>query len=590
MEVNIYVDEELLEQESNNDIYSLFQKSVYVKTLSQISDKKEEKVDLHLTLNEYQDLQNLKIWEKIDINELQVNKISEYVKKINSLFNFYMISKENLSKSFDKLVGYENFNFDEMMETKNLQEYFFEKVLYYPNRKTISFFPFLNSFLLHKDKYNKTDFYRFLRVFNEYAKRMKWLGEPLMESYLSFEPFQLKEKYSKEDFQWIEEMLFPKELFQIMDEGYDSHQKICEWMNLTEENSLIMKDLLRSHSIVIAGSSLMYLTIRDYPRDEINDIDIWYLDNDKKEQKVKFVKNLQNLFGSSKLKYEFNQGIINIMCEELDIKIQILNTKSNDGNTVIENFDFSCVRAYLNNRLNHFVFTTDFCESMIHKKLYEAYNIHNMVRQFIYFTQRRINKYQKRGFELSSYLQPIMDYYEPTPEVDNYRINEPFKGKLKEKDLSRMLNEYFTLRDMSKYENYGDSNEEERLVYINLKVQPAKEVTLHNNRVFHEYFFIPYVKKKYSSKSTKHIEDKYLFYHIEASSEDEIMQSIAGISPNNIIHKPFLYSKFIFMNYQNGEILPYIKPHEPIQIEEMKEKYNLDSIKFDRFMIYLNHP
>ena len=72
MEINIYVDDELLEQKSNNEIYTLFQKSVYVKTLSQIPDENDDKVDVNLTLNEYQVIQDLKVWETIDINELQV--------------------------------------------------------------------------------------------------------------------------------------------------------------------------------------------------------------------------------------------------------------------------------------------------------------------------------------------------------------------------------------------------------------------------------------------------------------------------------------------------------------------------------------
>lgn len=582
--MKIYI-EDALQEEVSEGILKFFEKSLYVKTLRGIS---EGDVEIHLrSHHEWEALNHLILWNdpfKKDINHISLDEMVEYRDDIRYLLEFYMIPSYRYKYQYicEYMEMYQDFHFHEMMESEDLQEYFFQRVLYLPNRKKVSFFPFLNSFLLHKERYGREDFYRFLRVFNEYAKRMKWLGNQLRHYYDSFSPFAMKKDYSEEDFAWIESMLFPKEIFQIMDEGYDSHQKICEFMELTEETTPMMKDLLTCNPIIITGSSIMYLTLRDYPRDQINDMDIWVIEKGKGRLEhqihhgVPFTSQFQDLFDTP-MEYTIKKGMIDLHFPEKNLKIQILNVISRDGYSIIEHFDFSCVRAFLQNKVNEFIFTTDFCESMIQRKLYDVYDIHNMVRQFTYFIQRRIDKYQQRGFELSPYLQSVLQDYEPNPDIDSLLSNEELyknsrlhyvkdqKGKIGMQFLKVSFNQYFQIHDFQEYTqiNYDGY----RKIYEYMNIQPSKEMIAMNHSIFNKYFYTPFKDKCFES---------YLFWKHESEKDFPF-------------DNPFLYSKMIFMNYQNGDLWPYIKSYVPIPIEEIVEKYSLEKLHFVNYMVYVNY-
>lgn len=566
-----------VEKEVSWKILNFFQHSLYVKTLTEISNE-EIRIDLR-SEKEWIALHHLVDWTTKDLNQMNLIEISQYKDEINYLFEFYMIPRNDYHYNYhyvdEKIKMYEDFDFYEMMESPDLQEYFFQRVLYMPHRKKVSFFPFLNSFLLHKDRYGKVNFYRFLRVFNEYAKRMNWLKDSLLHFYFSFNPFQMKDQYSKEDFCWIEEMLFPKEIFQIMDEGYDSHQKVCECMNLTDEQSDFMKDLILSRTVILAGSSIMYLTLRDYPRDQMNDIDIWYLDRDRKNQAKAFVDQLQDIFDTSTMNYKVRRGIVDLHFEETNTKIQILNTQQRDGYSIIDHFDFGCVRAFLNNKVNGFVFTTDFCESIIHRKLNDAYDIQNMVRQFSYLIQKRINKYHERGFELSPYLHSVLQDYEPNPDIDRIlqdpnssRLSIIGNGKIPFHRLRHEFHGYFTLNDMQEYADLSISTV--NLLHEYLYHVPSLEVLKYNHHIFQKYFYEPYTKKY------PKCDVSILLWNHELSREYPT-------------HYPFVYSKIILINYENGEIWPYFKSYLPLPIEEILEKYKLDHFKIDQYIIFVNY-
>ncbi len=603
MDFDIYVENVLMDQPKG--IHTFFNKSLYVKTLANIS---HEKVDIHLRSNkDWLALQKALEWTKKDIVDMNIDEICEFKDDIIYLFEFYMVQKtnyfENYHYIFEKMDIYQDFNFYEMMNSSDLQQYFFERALYLPNRKQLCFFPFLNTFLLHKDKYNKSDFYRFLRVFNEYAKRMKWLDNQLRHYYDSFSPFLLKEKYSEEDFQWIEEMLFPKEIFEFMDEDYDAHQKLVNYMDLTPESSQMMKDLLQSNDIIIAGSSLMYLTMRDYPREEINDVDIWLLDKTKPNEYknipdgVPFVQLFQEFFIDTPMKIGTSnkKGILNLEFPEKNMKFQFLNTRMRDGYSIIENFDFSCVRGFLGNKKNHLILTTDFCESIIHKKLFDVYDVQNMVRQFPYYIQKRIKKYEKRGFELSPYLKSVIEDYEPNPEMEDKLsqfkkdITYPPNRKLTEKFLEIFFCYYFKLNDMIQYHEH--TQPEFQIIQKLMKHSPTNDVFELNQIIFEECFYTPY------QELYQKIHDRELDFNLKRAQDHyDNLQLIwkhliqkEDYSKDKLICYPFLYSKMIILNYQDGEIYPYIKSHQPIPIEDIREKYSMENVYIDEYMVYMNY-
>lgn len=573
--MKIYI-ENALQEEVSKEILKFFEKSLYVKTLSGIS---EGDIEIHLrSHHEWEALHHLILWNdpfKKDINHISLDEIVEYRDDILYLFEFYMIPSYRYEYQYicEYMEMYQDFHFHEMMESEDLQEYFFQRALYLPNRKQISFFPFLNSFLLHKERYVRENFYRFLRVFNEYSKRMKWLGNQLHHYYDSFSPFAMKKDYSEEDFAWIESMLFPKEIFQIMDEGYDSHQKICEFMELTEETTPMMKDLLTCNPIIIAGSSIMYLTLREYPRDQINDMDIWVIE---KNRGSFFTSQFQDLFDTP-MEYKVKKGILDLHFPEKNLKFQILNVLEEDGYSIIKHFDFSCVRAFLQNKVNEFIFTTDFCESIIHRKLYDVYDVQNMIRQFTYFIQKRIDKYQKRGFELSPYLQSVLQDYEPNPDIDAIISNQGmFKNSrssyLKDIQCKKLcFNQYFELRDFQEYNQIN--NDAYKQIHEYMIIQPSREIIHMNHQIFRRYFY-DYFQKHLS----KDLYGTHLLWKHDVEDEH----------PDFF---PFLYSKMILMNYQNGDIWPYIKSYLPIPIEEILEKYSLEHLYFTDYMVYVNyHP
>ncbi len=565
--------------ENSNKILEFFKYSDLVKTLKNIADENE---DIEIKLRSERDWIALnQIIENKDsycdiLEKKSLDFFTEYIDEKNYLFNFYIVNRHYYSDVNTFMKMYDGFNFHQMMEAPDLHEYFFQRAFYLPNRKIISFFPFLNSFLENKNKYGKHDFYRFLRVFNEYTKRMKWVKENLHHCFDSFCPFRLKELYSEEDFQWIEYMLFPKEMFKIMDEGYDSHKKIIDLFNLNNEKSNQMKDLFESNNIVFAGSSLMYLTLRDYPIEQINDFDIWYLDKKNDENNIdQFVFNIQNIIDSP-IEFTIKKGIIDINFTEKNIKFEILNVHERDGYSVIRNFDFSCVRAFLRQKVNNFIFTTDFCESVIHKKLFDVYHIENLVRQFTYMIQKRIDKYQKRGFELSTYLQSIVDDYEPNPEIDEFMTSKNKYKSLSLTVLKNLLdNKYFKFNDMFVYNNNSDFSDIVKIQKL-IKNKPSQDVNELNKQIFCKHFYVPFMNNK--------INDRYFvadYIHIWKFKNNE--------AP--LDKYAYLYSKIIFIDFQSGDLLPYLNPTLPIPIENIMEKYSLEfeNVHYSEFTIFLNY-
>ncbi len=420
--MKIYVDNVLIENSKN--IIEFFNRSELVKILKSNFDDDETEIKLR-SIRDWNALNEL-VHEKylsIDILEKKsIQELNEYYDEKLYLLNYYLITHLYEYDRFFTFKIYKKFNFEEMMESSNLQKYFFERAFDLNKnpvkRYEYSFFPFLNSFLRNKHKYTKNDFYRFLRVYNEYAKKMKWHSKKLHHCYDSFSPYLLKNKFSVEDFNWIEEMLFPKELFQIMDDDYDPYLKICEWLDLNEVETQKMQELLKINNTIIAGSSLMYLTLRDYEKTSINDIDIWCLDRNKNGNVMKFTKQFQDIIDLP-MNYEIKEGMIEISYPEKNKKIKIFNLFESDGYSIIEQFDFSCVRAFLGNKKDYLILTTDFCESIIHKKLYDAYDIQYAFRHDPYIFQTRINKYKNRGFELSPYLQSLMEDFQTNQNNDN---------------------------------------------------------------------------------------------------------------------------------------------------------------------------
>lgn len=425
--MKIYVDNVLMQ--NSPKIEEFFNRSELVTILKENSDNDDTEIKLR-SIRDLNALNEL-VREKnsyIDVLEKKsIQEINEYYDEKMYLLNYYLITHLYEYDTFLNFKTYKTFNFEEMMESSNLQKYFFERTFYLNEnsnkRNEYSFFPFLNSFLRNKHKYTKNDFYRFLRVYNEYAKKMKWHSKKLHHCYDSFSPYLLKNKFSEEDFNWIEEMLFPKEMYQFMDEGYDPHHKICEWLNLNQEKSLKIKELLKSNNTIIAGSSLMYLTLRDYEPTSINDIDIWYLDKNKDNSIMKFTKQFQDII-DLQMTYEIKEGMIEILYPENNKKIKIFNVFERDGYSIIECFDFSCVRGFIGNKKDYLILTTDFCESIIHKKLYDIYDIENVFRHDNCIFQTRINKYKNRGFGLSYYLQSLMEDYQPNQNNDNLLLDE----------------------------------------------------------------------------------------------------------------------------------------------------------------------
>ncbi len=432
--MKIYVDNVLME--NSKYIIEFFNRSELVKILKANFDDDETEIKLR-SIRDWNALNEL-VHEKylsIDILEKKsLQELNEYYDEKLYLLNYYLITHLYEYDRFLTFKIYKKFNFEEMIESLDLHQYFFERAFYLKENSEnsenpknsenlekcyeYSFFPFLNSFLRNKQKYTKNDFYRFLRVFNEYAKKMRWHRKKIHHCYDSFSPYLLKNKFSEEDFNWIQEMLFPKEMYQFMDEDYDPHHKICEWLDLNEEKSKKIKELFKSNSTIIAGSSLMYLTLRDYEPTSINDIDIWYLDRNENGNIMKFTKQFQDIIDLP-MNYEIKEGIIEISYPENNKKIKFFNVLERDGYSIIECFDFSCVRGFIGNKKDYLILTTDFCESIIHKKLNDVYDFESVFRHDNYIFQTRINKYKNRGFELSPYLQSLMEDYQPNQNNDN---------------------------------------------------------------------------------------------------------------------------------------------------------------------------
>ncbi len=574
--MKIYVNNVLMQ--NSPKIEEFFNRSELVTILKENSDNDDTEIKLR-SIRDLNALNEL-VREKnsyIDILEKKsLQEINEYYDEKVYLLNYYLITHLYEYDTFLNFKIYKKFNFEEMMESPDLHQYFFERTFYLNEnsnkRHEYSFFPFLISFLRNKQKYTKNDFYRFLRVYNEYAKRMNWVDKKIHHCFDSFSPYLLKNNFSEEDFKWIEEMLFPKEMYQIMDENYDPHHKICEWLDLNEVETQKMQELLKINNTIITGSSLMYLTLRNYEPTSINDIDIWYLDKNKDNSIIEFSKQFQNIIDSP-MNYEIKQGIIEILYPEKNKKIQILHVQERDGYSVIKNFDFSCVRGFLGNKKEHLIFTTDFCESIIHKKLFDVYDISNMVRQFTYIIQKRINKYKNRGFELSPYLQSIVEDYEPNHNIDDLLINKKYynytsssktgNGKIPDKLLNYVY--IFSLDNMSHYSSLNLDG------FLNIRdlmiVKPSNEVIEQNKNIIETHFCQPYF-----NKINKHRVIYPPLYRVDLLSD------------------PYIISKIVIIDYQTGEVFPYFKANSVFPIEMILEKSKLDpeKIKYCKHKMLIN--
>ncbi len=541
----------------------------------------------------------------IDMYKLKIN--------IKKVIKYLIMDKENVyfTTFFDELNKMRSFDWNEFVQQttyESMKKYVFDRIMRKDNRKNVNFHLFLNSFLLHYGEFNDNLFHTFLIVYNEYVINMKYLGHHFDFHYIY--PKKMKMIYNELEFEIIQKWLFPRELYCMLDEDYSFEEKFCELIGKKTDNETIEKFMsvflqTTLYNMNISGSSILYFLLRDYPMENVNDIDFWNTISNSSnflffiQKMFNFMKtaknaedmnnNNNNNNNNNSVICNFRNSIVDMKCSSSTKSIQFIQT---DGtiSDVIESFDLLCVTAYLgfendDNTIysTNFCLTTNFCETIMNKNMSHFYSIRNSLKPK-YLNQIRLHKYNKRGFSLSSYLEHYMRDFN-TDNVELEQIISEYKSHTICFQEISDDNEFYQKLKLSMFSSIPK-------VYLSNFIMNSYTVDLSDSTHFKKYYLalldneLNHISKEIFDENCRIMKDFYMSISIEYTCNSLIYDTIEFISDifhNFEVSDKFMVSssfKMYFMDWDSGEPdddFNYLDVSKPFPINHLKSKYPIYS-------------
>ncbi len=568
-------------------IPSIVRNSELIKILSENIDTHDNK--LRLNLKGRCDFETLMYLEKLLANFDKLKYVADLElanigSKLSDIMKYLMIYEDKIKEIELYNEMCKGFEWDFIIRTENMEEYFFSKVLYPENRKKVSIYPFLNTFLKNYYECSIDKIWIFINIFNKYTSCMKNLNQDLPKEYHTFNVFEFINSYDIETNNLIRTYLISESIFSIYESNFDSKYdflvKYAELLELNNEYDIQeFRNFVMTHpdneNIYFAGSSTLYCTLKNYEKSNVNDIDIWMNIKNTNDFCNRFFKKSVNDLESNKYQAKLRKGILDIERKK-GANIQFIHVENKTGYDIIQNFDLPFLTCYfqIRNQKQEFIMTTHCLEGLYQKKVLDLYN--NVLDRASMQLQKRIYKYSQRGFSFNTHLNELIEDYDDNK--DNGDLENGIRSTkynfstldINRNALSKFSKEYFDM-DFRKY--YFACNN-----FFKTDLDVANE----NTRIIRGKF-CDNVKRKIINKTHK--------FNIEFNENTmPIIYKSLGLNPYDYSNSPYGYHNFcrlILINSDTGLLInKFMKTNQIFNFELFKNDYDVDSIYYENGKLY----
>lgn len=398
-------------------IPSIINNSEFIYLLKENMDKENNDVVL--------DLKDICQYDDLIVLEEYISNISTIQYKISLDINYH---SENLIKIMNYLIICDevktvikryidmakNIVWSDMVDSKDLKEYFYDILLSKTNRREVSFYLFFNTYLKYRHEIPMEELWIFIRVFNMYVENMENLNVPLPREYHLINVYELFDNYDESTVHYIKTVIFPESIYSFYEKDYSFLAKMADLLELDNkfDRDEFVKFIMTFpdiENIYFAGSSFLYFILNNFDV-KINDIDIWMnLDENPTSYFCsQFFKKTINSLDVDDFQGKIRGGILDIVRRK-GSNIQFIHLEDSDGYDVIQTFDFPFLTGYfcIKNGKEELYMTTHCIESNFSKKMFGLYNL-KQNKNTLNFT-RRLHKYHSRGFEFVGKFKELIE-------------------------------------------------------------------------------------------------------------------------------------------------------------------------------------
>ncbi len=565
-------------------IPSIVNNSELIQLLKENCDKEDNSSKNNINNEIILNFENICSYEDINVLETYISNINKIQYYINLDINYhgnnlqkimnYLIINEDITNTIEKYINMaKDISWDDLIDSRDMKDYFYENLISLNNRKEVSFFLFFNTFLKYRHEVSIDNFWRLVSSFNIYVENMNNLDRPLPKEYHLINIFDLYKNYDNDTIRYIKSLMFPESLYSFNQENYSFLNKMIELLKIENEydKEEFKKFILTSpdiENVYFAGSSFLYFILNNFNED-INDIDIWM--NLDKLKTVNFCsKFFSKTINSSDINHfsgKLRKGILDIEREK-GCNLQFIHLDDKDGYDIIQTFDFPFLTGYfcIKNGKEELYMTTHCIETNYSKKVLRLYNqlCDKTTINFI----KRLKKYYSRGYNFVGKFEDLINNNDINDDtIESFKKGTNFKI-FKNNNSLEINYTYLNLFSTEYFEfNFKKYNYSFRTIFdLNLN----NKNLLNNNSKNYEIF------RKHFSKVVDILPNHRK--HLCNCEFSDYFQTQFNI-----------FSNFIFIDNQNGELINDCYTFEDLfDIDYFKAKYNLNDCYFQNNKIFFN--
>lgn len=565
-------------------IPSIVNNSELIQLLKENCDKEDNSSKNNINNEIILNFENICSYEDINVLETYISNINKIQYYINLDINYhgnnlqkimnYLIINEDITNTIEKYINMaKDISWDDLIDSRDMKDYFYENLISLNNRKEVSFFLFFNTFLKYRHEVSIDNFWRLVSSFNIYVENMNNLDRPLPKEYHLINIFDLYKNYDNDTIRYIKSLMFPESLYSFNQENYSFLNKMIELLKIENEydKEEFKKFILTSpdiENVYFAGSSFLYFILNNFNED-INDIDIWM--NLDKLKTVNFCsKFFSKTINSSDINHfsgKLRKGILDIEREK-GCNLQFIHLDDKDGYDIIQTFDFPFLTGYfcIKNGKEELYMTTHCIETNYSKKVLRLYNqlSDKTTINFI----KRLKKYYSRGYNFVGKFEDLINNNDINDDtIESFKKGTNFKI-FKNNNSLEINYTYLNLFSTEYFEfNFKKYNYSFRTIFdLNLN----NKNLLNNNSKNYEIF------RKHFSKVVDILPNHRK--HLCNCEFSDYFQTQFNI-----------FSNFIFIDNQNGELINDCYTFEDLfDIDYFKAKYNLNDCYFQNNKIFFN--
>lgn len=536
--------------------------------------------------------------EKNDIFRYGHMLSKESLEEIENVILYFMIQHVTLPMMKDFFEKTKDINMDEFMKLNDdyheIRSYLFPRLFH----QHLSFYFLMNTMLKMKETISIQKVHSVLRVFNEYVTAMRNIQNPLPQEYHLIKMNELKEMdYLKEEIEYIQRWFLPTDLYKIWDEDYHPFYSIYELLDTKpmisgtrkEDFEEFMMESSKENNIYFTGSSIMYILLHGIDKKKVNDVDIWYNtdkidDSTKTELEPVFIQRLfqKTLHSNDVNDYRVHSrtGILDIQRKD-SVSLQLIHTYAYSAYMIIQTFDLPNVTAYfqIEDGKPVYAFTTHFMESILHNHIFDFYNYAFVRKHSDYLIDKRLDKYQKRGFTLSPKLMNRVLNYEKDDKIESLLESRSKKTTLKDFVIPYVYSRSFFQKHFHfDFLSYNSLTPE--LENYHQKYEPTtRKIIEYNN----DLFVLMFMDKVVFQKKMFHFMNSWM--EIGEYSESHRMRS------HLYQRNDYFFKKLLMIDYETGEdVNPIHQKFEKFPTVEFFKKYNPQRMFFQKDRIIVNYP